>query len=295
VSATVDQLQAVADEWRPEELEVAGDISARRAVSLARLLRADEPVEGQRLPLMWHEAFVREDVRYDELGDDGHPLRTGLLPPLPQRRRIFGGSEVLVYGGLVVGEQVRRQVRITDVRVRVGQAGPLLLLTEHHRWIASGELRLEERRDIVYRTAASTAPGKVDSPPRPTPPTTPSTPTESRSSRSDDFRTDPRMLFLFSALTSNAHRIHYDRPYATEVEGYRDLLVHGPLTGLLAAEGVRRAHGDRVETYHYRLQAPAHVGERLSFAIVGRSRGLVEVTGFAEGRVVLTARVTLAG
>ena len=260
--------------WRPAPVELRGSVDPDQVAALADLLGVDAPGLGDPIRPLWHEVLLRDPVRWSELGVDGHPRSSALLPPIADRRRMFGGSVVRAHGPLRVGEDVRRTVRATDVRHRPGRSGDLLLVTEAHAWTVEGELLLEEQRSIIYRSAAA----PVE--PSPMPDTTPGR---------RDAILDERALFLFSALTRNTHRIHYDAAYARTVEGHRGLLVQGPLTALLAAEAVHRKTRRAVTTFDYRLVGPCHVGEPLSFAVTPSDDNRVRVTGRAAERECLTA------
>jgi hydroxyacyl-ACP dehydratase HTD2-like protein with hotdog domain len=263
----------VASTWRPETVVRQGQIDAVRAAVLADLLGTDAPTLGEPLRPLWHEIYLREQPLLSELGDDGHPRSSELLPPIRNRRRMFGGSEVRVVSPLRVGESVRRTVQIGDVRLKAGSQGDLLVVTEEHRWHADGDLRLTEKRHIIYRSAnggmaaVSPAPSAAGAP----------------------GAVDERTLFLFSLLTSNVHRIHYDAAYAREVEAHRGLLVHGPLTALLGAETVYRETNRPVSTYDYRLVAPCYAHSSLTFAVTRDGAKAFRVAGETDGRTCLTA------
>lgn len=156
-----------------------------------------------------------------ELGNDGHPARGGFLPPVPLPRRMWAGGEFRFGREIAIGDEVRRVSRIEDVTVKEGRAGPLCFVTVRHVVQAGNQVAVEERQDIVYRGADAGAP--VATPPAPAP--------QGETRRTID--ASPPLLFRYSALTFNGHRIHYDRSYATEVERYPGLIVHGPLQATL--------------------------------------------------------------
>jgi 3-methylfumaryl-CoA hydratase len=266
-------ISEVPDSWHPGTVEVEGRVEADRVAALADLLGVDAPRPGEPVRPLWHEVLLREPFRYSELGVDGHPRSSALVPPIRERRRMFGGSQVRTTAPLLVGEDVRRTARIADVRLRTGRSGDLLLVTEEHVWTVGGVTRLEERRSIVYRSASVTPGVPGPTPPAPGP---------------GDTCPDERLLFAYSSLTGNAHRIHYDAPYAREVEGHQDLLVHGPLTALLGAEAAHRSFGP-LTTYDYRLVAPCYVHEPLSFETSWTGPGRGQVVGRVAGRECLTA------
>jgi 3-methylfumaryl-CoA hydratase len=204
------------------------------ARALAALLDRDVDL-SEPLPALWHWVYLLDRPRQDELGRDGH-RRTSTLaaPPEPAHewRRMFAGGRVEQLGGLRVGDPATRRSRVRDRVRRTGRSGELEFVTVEHELVQGGRPVVREEQDIVYRPVVAT---ERPDPVAPGPDAV-----------------DPTLLFRFSALTYNAHRIHYDRDYATGVEGYPGLLVHGPLQALLMAE----AAGPGVRRFDYRLVAP---------------------------------------
>jgi 3-methylfumaryl-CoA hydratase len=271
---------AAADQWEPGALAVEDRVDESQLAALADLLGTRPPGPGEPIRALWHEVLLREPIRYSELGADGHPASSALLPPIKDRRRMFGGSQVRRLGALFVGDVARRTARVAEVRHRSGRAGELLLVTEEHVWTVAGEPRLEERRLIVYRSAERASMAEPQ-------------PERLVAAGEGETVLDERFLFVFSALTANTHRIHYDAAYAREVEGHRGLLVHGPLTALLAAEAVQRELDRPISAFDYRLVAPCHAGEPLSFVVTAAEGDELLVVGRAAGRDVLTATAEL--
>jgi len=218
----------------------------------ARALGAllDVPVpdldRGDGLPLLWHWLYLLDRPAQADLGPDGHPVRhTVPAPPGPGRRRMWAGGHVRTKGPLRCGEAATRRSTVLSTEDKQGRSGPLTFVLVQHQILQSGRVVVDERQDIVYRTATSGAASASDD--RPVVPPT-----------DDEWSIDisPTLLFRFSALTYNAHRIHYDRDYARDVEGYPGLLTHGPLQALVMAEAAR-AHGCGGEvSFSYRLIAP---------------------------------------
>lgn len=276
MSLPPEEFSAVAATWRPAESSVEGRIDEWSTRALAALLGAPVPQAGQPLPLTWHEVQLREAPAPGQLGPDGHPLG-GLLPPLSARQRRFGGGLVEVLAPLVVGAAATRVSRVADVRLREGRSGWLLLVTEEHEIVSEGVLRVRDRRDIVYRASAdvrqSAAEGVVDSLAGP--------PAGAVSMTLDP---DPRLLFMYSALTYNAHRIHYDPDYVRDVEGHGRLLVHGPLIATACAEVAQRTGGE-LRSLEYRLVAPAFVGSPVTFHAQRSDDGSCAVWATQDGRV----------
>ncbi len=196
----------------------------------ATLDRADpDPHAGGAIPPLWHWLYFLPLARQGELGADGHPRRGVFLPPVPLPRRMWAGSRLEFLHPLRVGDAMMRTSRIADVNSKSGRSGSLVFVTVRHEIADAHGLALTEEHDIVYRDAP--APGI----PAPKPQPAPADETFSR-----EITPDPVLLFRYSALTFNGHRIHYDRKYATEVEAYPGLVVHGPLIATLLLDLLRR-------------------------------------------------------
>ncbi|HLK50238.1 MAG TPA: MaoC family dehydratase N-terminal domain-containing protein [Bryobacteraceae bacterium] len=192
-----------------------------------------EPRPGDPLPPLWHWLYFLPRERQSELAPDGHAHRGGFVPPVPLPRRMWAGNKQEFYRPLRVGETVTRQSKILDVRSKEGRTGPLVFVRVRHE---IGDALVEEH-EIAYRDKAK--PGDV---------MPPATPAPSRSQWERTIQPDDVLLFRYSALTFNGHRIHYDRRYATEVEGYPGLVVHGPLIASLLADLLRRSLPDAIVT-----------------------------------------------
>lgn len=255
----IDRYEEVAATWRPDRQEVSDVVTTEAPRRFAALLDVDTPVTqmGDPLPPLWHWFLFPEVVPQSELGDDGHPRETALMPPIGPRRRMFGGGRLKVGRPLRCGDDVVRITDVPSVRARAGRSGPLLLVTVRHAYRVQGTECIVEEQDIVYRP-----PAEADgSPPAPLP-TTGGEATAAEAPWTLSIRPDPVLLFRFSALTSNAHRIHYDRPYAREVERHPGLVVHGPLLALLLLELPRRhAPGRTVTDFSWRARSPLYAGQ----------------------------------
>lgn len=200
---------------------------------LAATLDRDDPVPrtGDPLPVGWHQILFPRVVRHSQIGPDGHPQRGDFLPPVPLPRRMFAGKRTTFHADLQVGDAVRRDSVIKDVAVKQGRTGTMVFVTVKTDLTSPRGLAITEEQDIVYREPP--APGAPPQPPQPAP---------GRAVWTRTVTPDPVMLFRYSALTFNGHRIHYDKPYVTQVEGYPDLIMNGGLTTLLVFE-LARAHG----------------------------------------------------
>jgi 3-methylfumaryl-CoA hydratase len=219
------------------------------AEGLAGLLGVSIPDLDDGLPLLWHTVYLLDRPRQDVLGPDGHPVE-GVVPtpPRPGMRRMFAGGRVRTSGALRCGEPATRRTRAIGMVEKSGRTGPLTFVTIAHEITQRGKVVVTEEQDIVYRPPAAIG-GRAPADPGARLPPGPS---------DWRFSLTPPLLFRYSALTYNAHRIHYDRDYARDVEGYPGLVVHGPLQVLLMAEAARRdakePAGDQAFTY--RLLAP---------------------------------------
>ena len=242
------------------------------------------PLPGDPLPELWHWLYFLPMYRHSEAGPDGHPARGGFMPPVPLPRRMFAGSRLTWHRPLRVGEQVTRVSRITEVTPKTGRSGTLVFVKVVHESSDAQGVAMVEEQDIVYRDA----PNPADPPPAPT-----AAPTDAAWAR--EIRPDPLLLFRYSALTFNGHRIHYDRPYAMGEEGYPGLVVHGPLIATLLLDLLRRSlPGVRVTGYRFRAMKPLF--DIAPFRVCGRPEadGSVKLwAADADGALCMDASATL--
>jgi len=229
--------------------------SAWPVTALAATLdrRDAEPAPGDPIPPGWHWLYFLEAKPASELGHDGHTKRGGFLPPVPLARRMWAGGRIEFRRPLRIGETLRRDSEIVAVEPKRGKSGNLVFVTVRHTVIASGETATIEEHDIVYREAARPA----GPPPQGRP--APSDPEWRR-----EVRADAVMLFRFSALTFNGHRIHYDLDYARNEEHYPALVVHGPLQAILMLDLARRQERRPVSKLDYRALHPVFHTEILT-------------------------------
>ena len=217
---------------------------------LAALLDHDAPpwVPGM-VPPLGHWLYFLPTARQSTIGEDGHPRRDGqgLLPPVPLPRRMWAGSRIDFLSPIAIGAALTRVTTIDAIRPRRGASGDLLFVMLRHEISANGVAAIREEQDIVFREAASAAPVPAATPP------VAAAPEPADAVRS--IMPDPVLLFRYSALTFNAHRIHYDRDYAVGVEGYAGLVVHGPLIATLLMDHALRA-GLSPRTFAFRAEAP---------------------------------------
>jgi len=235
-------------------------ITAAPVAALSATLDRDEPapVVGGALPPLWHWLYFLPQALRRDIGADGHPKLGGFLPPVPLPRRMWAGSQLQFHQPLQIGETVTRVSRIADVKVRNGRSGTLVFVKVQHELGGANGLAITELHDIVYRAAP------VPGAPAPVPTQAPADPAWVR-----EIEPDEVLLFRYSALTFNSHRIHYDHPYVTQVEGYAGLVVHGPLIATLLLDHLRdRLAGDRpgasVRSYEFRALNPVLHTDRLA-------------------------------
>ncbi len=199
--------------------------------------------EGQELPWLWHWCFFDDCADQRSLGADGHPRLGDFMPPAHGRNRMWAGSRVSFIQPLLVNAQSQRHTVLTHIEEKHGRTGALLFVTLAHEIWQSGKLCVREEQDIVYR--------------EPTPPKTGAGQALPETDWREAVTPDPLLLFRYSALTFNAHRIHYDWPYVTETEGYPGLVVHGPLTATLTLAAFSRANPlARVRAFSFRAARP---------------------------------------
>ncbi|WP_241017519.1 MaoC family dehydratase N-terminal domain-containing protein [Burkholderia sp. Ac-20349] len=268
--------------------QIAADVIALdRATAFAATLDLDRhPVAGDALPPLWHWLYFWSVARQSELGHDGHPLKGGFLPDLGLPRRMWAGGRVVFENPLPIGETAVRTSRVLSVEHKEGRSGPLGFVTVEHLIESGGAVAIREEHDIVYRGAAE--PGAAAPAPKAAP---------DGAQWQRDITPDEVLLFRYSALTFNGHRIHYDRTYAREIEGYPDLVVHGPLISTLLLDLVPRSlPGATVREYAYRAVRPTFLGN--TFSVCGRvaeDGNTIDLWAKDhDGWLTMSARATLA-
>jgi 3-methylfumaryl-CoA hydratase len=219
-------------EWLGKTETLLDTVTSAPVKALAATLDRPDPApsKGTFLPELWHWLYFLPCALQSEIGVDGHPKRGGFLPPVPLPRRMWAGSRIQWLAPLAVGDEIERISKIQSVTHKAGRTGDLIFVLVQHQISNQHGLALIEEHDIVYRDA----PGPNDQPVTPTP-----APTNAKWTKT--ITPDDVFLFRYSALTFNGHRIHYDRKYVTEVEGYPGLIVHGPLIATLLVDLVRQS------------------------------------------------------
>lgn len=243
------------------------------------------PAAGGPVPAGWHLAYFPDATPLSGLGEDGLPLARGVMPHMPLPRRMYAGAALTFHQPIRVGDMLRRETEFTNVRVKEGGTGTLILATTTRRIFTPRGLALTEDTHSVFREAVPA--GVKSGIPSAEPP--PDGMTWSRT-----VTPDPVTLFRYSALTFNPHRIHYDRPYAMDREGYPGLVVHGPFTQQLLIDMVRDTTGRPIAAFSMRARAPLF--DVAPFTLAGRMVGDNEAEVFAvtpQGGVAVEARARL--
>ena len=257
--------------------EARSDVIDARPVSLlsATLDRDDPPPRaGDPLPPLWHWLYFLPTYRESDVGPDGHAKRGGFLPPVPLPRRMWAGSRIEWLRTLGIGDAVSRASRIVSVTPKAGRSGALVFVVVRHELSNATGLALVEEHDIVYRDLPAGGSETVGAPRA-----------QARASEPPWKRRvvpDDVLLFRYSALTFNSHRIHYDRRYVTEVEGYPGLVVHGPLLATLLVDLLRRQRpGVALKRFEFRAVAPLF--DTSPFDVCGQPSDGSEVSLWAQG------------
>jgi hydroxyacyl-ACP dehydratase HTD2-like protein with hotdog domain len=262
--------------------EAISTIAAEHTARVAATLDVAAPVEGQPLPLLWHWAFFTPTAPSAGLGADGHPRIGAEAATTGLPRRMWAGGRVRQAHPLVVGERAVRRSDVIAAERKSGRSGDLLVVTARHEVEQGGRVVLVEEQDLVYRAPSPSPLPLPDAGPAPEPPA---------GGWVDERSLTPPVLVRYSAVTFNAHRIHYDLAYAQDEEGYPALVVHGPLTATLLAESARR-RGWSGSSFEFRASAPLFAPSTVH--LVGRCEAaLVELQAVRnDGTVAMTATLT---
>ena len=272
-------------------LEVREDIATPTMVgNLAAALDRPEapPGIGDGLPWGWHWLYFPNQDRQSAVGADGLTMDSGFMPPVPLPRRMFAGARMRFQRQVRLGDRIRRESEVISIKEKEGRSGKLAFITVGYRVFDESGLCVEEEQDIVMREAeAKTAtPAAAETEPEPL-----------ADDWQQEIKPDPVMLFRFSAVTFNPHRIHYDEPYATGVEHYPGLVVHGPLTAILLLELCRDSSGGRaLKSFGFRAMRPLFA--TAPFRVTGRptadGRGCDLAALTPEGALAMKAEIEFA-
>jgi 3-methylfumaryl-CoA hydratase len=258
-------------DWIGRTEQQADLVTAAPLAALSATLDRDdpEPLPGTDVPPLWHWLYFNPAAKQSRLGPDGHPQRGGFLPPVPLPRRMWAGGRLQFNHPLQVGDEITRLSRIVDVTIKEGRSGALVFVCVRHEITNARGLGLTEEHDIVYRD-----------PPRPGAPALAPPPAPQECDFAREIVPDPVLLFRYSALTFNGHRIHYDRDYVTGVEGYPGLIVHGPLIATLLLDLARRnVPNARISRFAFKAVRPLFDIHR--FTVCGQHQ---------QGRIALWTR-----
>ena len=267
--------------WIGRREEAEDVVTPRLTAGLLAVLDHPETslAEGDLAPLAIHWCLAPPIRPTSQLGLDGHPLRGGMLPPVPLPRRMWAGGALEFPGRIRVGDRVRRQSVVRDVTLKQGRSGPLCFVTVDHEFFGPDGLVLRERHDIVYRAAGGAAPM--------------ATPVAPVARWQEGAQASAVQLFRYSAITFNGHRIHYDRDYATGVEGYAGLVVHGPLQATLLLDFAARLELTPPQKFTFRGVSPLLDGPPFTLNAAERADGGLDLwTADTGGRLCMTATAT---
>ncbi len=269
--------------WIGREQTAREVIAPFPARALAGLLdRTEAPAEGGALPLPWHWLYFLDTPSRAATGVDGHPARGGFLPPVPLARRMWAAGEIEVDAPLVIGRVASKRSIVQSVDLKEGKTGPLVFVNVAHVVEQDGRTCIREVQNIVYREAPSAA--------APLPAGEPA----AQGAWTASLTPDAAMLFRFSALTYNGHRIHYDRGYAVHEEFYPGLVVHGPLLATLLLDLLQRHRPDAtLKRFRFRAQRPVFDGQPLGLHASPQGDAVQLWTADADGCVGMHATAHL--
>jgi 3-methylfumaryl-CoA hydratase len=272
-------------QWIGRTNEVSDTVTAQLVKGLRATLFQEigEPKAGDAAPFTTHWCLGQPVYPMSELGPDGHPARGGFLPPVPLPRRMWAGGELEFLDTLRVGDVAKRISRIADVTMKTGSTGVLCFVSVAHEVTTPRGVAIRERQDIVYRDVSNAPPAAPAKAPPPPP----------VAQHRETHVSDPVLLFRYSALTFNGHRIHYDRDYVTKVEGYPGLIFHGPLQATFIVELAAKLHGGQPpKKLSYRGLQPLFEGSEFSINANATDNGMELWIANAAGQPTMKGAAT---
>ncbi|MDZ5461152.1 FAS1-like dehydratase domain-containing protein [Azohydromonas lata] len=266
--------------WIGREHLDEDELSVRHARLMAATLGLAQHAfnAGTPLPPLWHWIYFLEALPPAELGRDGHPARGGFLPPVPLPNRMWAGGELEFHRPLHLGAKVRKRSTVRSIEHKRGRSGELVFVAVRHELLDGEHVAITETHDIVYKHPTPADARPADAPALPA------------ATHTQVLEPTSTLLFRYSALTFNGHRIHYDADYCREVEGYEHLVVHGPLQATLLAGLARRLAGGPLRRFRYRGLRPALLGAPLTLNAAPAGDGFTLWTALADGSVSMLAQ-----
>lgn len=256
-------------------------LSSRHARLMAATIGVpqSEIVQGSTLPPLWHWLYFLSGEPSAALGRDGHPARGGFLPPVTLPNRMWAGGQLEFHASVPLDVAVEKRSTVVSVDHKVGRSGELVFVKVEHQLLHDNTKILTEYHDIVYKGASGTGSASASG----------DMPVAQHSRR---VKPDSTMLFRYSALTFNGHRIHYDADYCRDVEGYPNLVIHGPLNATLLAGFAQEVSGRPLKQFRYRGLKPAILGNELSINAAQDGNQLVLWVALADGSLSMRAEAT---
>lgn len=268
--------------WMGRESVAEDTLSVRHARLMAATLGLPQAqfAEGTPLPPLWHWLYFLEGLPASELGRDGHPARGGFLPPVPLANRMWAGGRLAFHAPVALGTTVRKRSAVTSVEHKRGRSGDLVFVTVRHEILDGQTVAITEDHDIVYKQPTPPGTTRAAAVAMPAP------------SHSEPFEATSTVLFRYSALTFNGHRIHYDLDYCRNIEGYANLVVHGPLQATLLAGLAARLGTRPLRQFRYRGVQPNLLGTPLTVNAAPSGDGLTLWTAQPDGAVSMQAEAS---
>ena len=269
------------DAWIGRE-ERRSDVLTPGLLDRYRATLGDDGPSNNLAPPGLHWCLCLPDTPMAELGPDGHPKRGGFMPPIPLPRRMFAASDIAFLAPLEAGAEIERVSTIASITEKSGKTGQLVFVEVEHLTLADGAEAVREQQTIVYREAAI---GPIP---------LPETGSADLSAWPVTHMVEPAetLLFRYSALSFNAHRIHYDAPYAHDEEGYPALVVHGPLMASLLMQLAAEEKGEPLKRFAFRAKSPAFAGQPIHLCCRAEREGMALAVVGDDGRTVMEAGAT---
>lgn len=265
-------------DWVDRQETSEDSIDEQLVNRLAATFDQEELSMGEELPALWHWAFFQTPALTQDLALDGHAEPGIFLPPNGGRGRMWAGGRLDFHHPLRIGQTAHRHSKVLSISEKQGRSGALLFVTVQHTYWQAEQLCLKEEQDIVYKNKGQVAGrGPVS---------------DERFDWSETWRTTTSLLFRYSAMTFNSHRIHYDLGYAAE-EGYEDLVVHGPLLATLALQAANKRRPDaKVRSFAFRNQRPLYVNTAFDICGLTNSHGSNELCVQSSAGIIQTSEIT---